>query len=62
MKPGLTLNQDLNEKNKSYLWLLVLDLKNALREAGAEELLIKTGDGYAIKANAVKQETGNGSL
>ena len=50
------------EKNKSYLWQLVLDLKNALREAGAEELLIKTGDGYAIKANAVKQETGNGSL
>lgn len=47
-------NDGFFDKNKRYLWQLVLDLKTALKAADAEEVLIKTANGYAVKLEALR--------
>ena len=43
-----TTNQYLYEKNENYLTQLLTDLRHTLEECGAQNVLKKTADGYAV--------------
>ena len=50
-------NEVFFNKNKSYLRQITLDLKNTLKAANAEDILIKAQDGYAVNMKALSFKT-----
>ena len=44
----------LYEKNRNYLTQLLTDLRHTLEECGAQEILKKTDDGYAVRMPLIK--------
>ena len=47
-------NPYLFEKNKNYLTQLLTDLRHALEECGAQDVLKKTADGYGIRMSLIE--------
>lgn len=51
------------EQNRQYLWKLMGDLRTALANAGAPEVLVHRSGGYSVDMSAVRADlTGRGSL
>lgn len=46
-------DETLKKKNENYLTQLLADLRRALKECGAEDVLKKTDEGYALRMSQI---------